>query len=251
MLTSIQNERVKLVHALQNQTKTRRKERKMALEGLRLIEDALANGVIPDFILFDPDVLDARTFRKLPSEKVIAAASDVLRHISDTEQPQGVVGVFPMPSSKLPTPLTRVLVCDAIRDPGNLGTILRTAAAASIEAVLLSPDCVDPYNPKVLRAGMGAHFRLAIAEHAWDAIRTYCGDLPIYLADMVGDVRYDQADWSRYALIVGSEAHGSSAEAEALATHTVYIPMQDNAESLNAAIATGILLFEANRHALT
>jgi TrmH family RNA methyltransferase len=250
MLTSIQNERVKLAHALQNQTKARRKERKIVLEGLRLVQDALANGVTPEFLLYDPDQLDPRTFRKLPAEKVIAAAADVLRHVSDTEQPQGVVGIFAMPSSKLPSPLSRVLICDAIRDPGNLGTILRTAAAASIEAVLLSPDCVDAYNPKVLRAGMGAHFRLALAEHGWDAIRDICTDIPIYLADMTGDVRYDQADWSRFALIIGSEAHGASPQAQTIARHIVYIPMQADAESLNAAIATGILLFESRRHLL-
>ena len=247
MLTSIQNERVKLVHALQNQSKARRKERKMALEGRRLVQDALINGVTPDFVLYDPETVDPHGL-KITSDKLIEAAPDVLRHVSDTEQPQGIVGVFVMPSSKLPTPMTRVLICDAIRDPGNLGTILRTAAAANVQAVLLSPDCVDPYNPKVLRSAMGAHFRLAIAEHAWDAIGTYCHDLPVYVADMVGDVRYDQADWSKFALIIGSEAHGSSAEADALATNTIFIPMRKNAESLNAAIAAGILLFEAQRH---
>lgn len=249
MLTSIQNERVKLVHALQNQAKTRRKERKIALEGKRLIQDALANDHRAEFIMYDPDVINPNDF-DVPKSIMLPADASVLRHISDTEQPQGVVAVFPMPSGKLPTPLTRALILDNLRDPGNVGTILRTAAAAGVEAVLLSPGCVDAYNPKVLRSAMGAHFRLVVVEHGWDAIADYCRDLPRYLADMTGDVRYDQADWSQYALIIGSEAHGASTEAEAIASHIVYIPMQSNAESLNAAVAAGILLFEARRHTL-
>lgn len=249
MLTSIQNERVKLVHALQNQAKTRRKERKIALEGKRLIQDALANDHRAEFILYDPDVINPLDF-DVPKSIMLPADASVIRHISDTEQPQGVVAVFPMPSGKLPSPLTRALILDNLRDPGNVGTILRTAAAAGVEAVLLSPGCVDAYNPKVLRSAMGAHFRLVVVEHGWDAIEEYCHHLPLYLADMTGDVRYDLADWSNYALIIGSEAHGASTEAEAIASHTVYIPMQSNAESLNAAIAAGILLFEARRHTL-
>ncbi|MDX2160356.1 MAG: RNA methyltransferase [bacterium] len=249
MLTSIQNERVKLVHALQNQAKTRRKERKVALEGRRLILDALENGHKADFLLYDPAVINPRDY-DVPKSILIEADPSVIRHLSDTEQPQGIVAVFPMPSGKLPSPLTRTLILDDIRDPGNMGTILRTAAAAGIEAAILSPGSVDPYNPKVLRAAMGAQFRIVVAEHGWDAIRDYCRDLPIYLADMVGDVRYDQVDWSQFALIIGSEAHGASAEAEQIAAHTVYIPMQPNAESLNAAIAAGVLLFEARRHLL-
>ncbi|MFN8527656.1 MAG: RNA methyltransferase [Anaerolineae bacterium] len=249
MLTSIQNERVKLVHTLQNQGKVRRKERKIVLEGRRLIMDALANEARAEFILYDPEVINPNDF-DVPRSILIEADASVIRHVSDTEQPQGVVAVFPMPSGKLPTPLDYVLILDNIRDPGNMGTMLRTAAAAGVQAVLLAPGCVDAYNPKVLRSAMGAHFRFAIAEHGWDAIRDYCKELPVYLADMVGDVRYDQADWSRCALIIGSEAHGASPEAERIASHTLYIPMVEHAESLNAAIAAGILLFEANRHRL-
>ncbi len=247
MLTSIQNERVKLAHALQNQAKSRRRENKIALEGMRLIRDALTNGIVPDFILYDPTVV-------IPSDLtvdpvlLIPAATDVIRHISDTEQPQGIIGVFAMPTPAMPAPLTRALILDNIRDPGNMGTMLRTAAAAGVQAVLLSPGCVDPYNPKVLRAGMGAHFRLGVFECSWNEIETLCDELPVYLADMVGDTPYDQADWSRWALIIGSEAHGASPEAQQLSTHVVYIPMAERAESLNAAVAAGILLFEAYRH---
>ncbi|HLU08834.1 MAG TPA: RNA methyltransferase, partial [Oceanobacillus sp.] len=139
-------------------------------------------------------------------------------------------------------------ILDNLRDPGNMGTILRTAAAAGVEVVLLSPGSVDAYNPKVLRGGMGAHFRIPVLEASWTRIAVYCRDLTVYLADMQGDVTYDAADWQQaWALIIGSEAHGESEEASALARQRVYIPMVSETESLNAAVAAGIILFEAAR----
>lgn len=250
MITSLQNERVKRVYALQTQAKTRRKEGKIALEGTRLIRDALDSGGTLEFALYDPDAADAvllehLTLAKLPLLEVSGA---VMQHISATEQPQGMVAVFERPDTPLPPQPACVLVLDGIHDPGNLGTMLRTAAAAGVDAVLLSPDTVDLYNPKVLRGGMGAHFRLATADLAWTAIRDYCAGLTVYLADMEGDISYSAADWSKpWAVIIGSEARGFSAEAAALATNRVYIPMSPGAESLNAAIAAGIILFEARR----
>jgi TrmH family RNA methyltransferase len=234
LITSLSNERVKLARALQSQAKTRRKEQKIALEGVRLIRDAVERGgYIPEFILYDPDAVDT---------------PEIIRHVTETEQPQGIIAVLPMPASKLPTSPQRVLILDAIRDPGNEGTILRTAAAAGVDAVLLSPGCVDMYNNKVLRGGMGAHFRLTIAARSWAEIDDYCRDLTIYLADMDGDRAYDAVDWTQpHALIIGGEAHGASADAESLAAERVFIPMAAEAESLNAAIAAGVLLFEAAR----
>jgi TrmH family RNA methyltransferase len=144
-----------------------------------------------------------------------------------------------------------VLILDGLRDPGNLGTILRTAAAAGIDAVLLAPGSVDPYNDKALRAGMGAHFRIPVVSQKWDEIAATCAGLSVYLADMHGDVAYDAADWSNgWALIIGGEAHGASEAAAALATAgagRVYIPMAAATESLNAASAAAVILFEAAR----
>lgn len=253
MITSLHNDRVKLAHALQTAAKARRKERKIALEGVRLLRDALAQGYTPDFILYDPTLIDEKEIvgaqpAALLRAQYLPVSSEVMRHISATEQPPGVVGVFPMPDATLPDAPQRVLILDDLRDPGNLGTILRTAAAAGVEAVLLSPKTVDPYNPKALRGGMGAHFRIPLAEGSWGEIGAYCAGLHIYLADMTGDVAYDAADWSRpWALIIGSEAHGDSAEASQLAHQRVYIPMAGDTESLNAAVAAGVILFAAKR----
>ncbi len=252
VITSLQNDRVKLAHALQTQAKARRKEGKIALEGARLVADAVERGgSAPDFALVAAD------FDSALIERLVAAGADVLpvsdevmRHVSATEEPPGVVAVFPMPDRNLPAPLTRALILDNLRDPGNLGTMLRTAAAANVQAVLLSPGCVDAYNPKVLRAGMGAHFRLAVAELSWAQIEQHTDGAAVYLADMTGDVTYEAADWAHpWALIIGSEAHGASEGAVALAHQRVVIPMASGAESLNAAVAAGILLFEARRQA--
>ncbi|MBE2267336.1 MAG: RNA methyltransferase [Anaerolinea sp.] len=248
MITSLQNDRVKLAHALLTQSKTRRKEGKIALEGLRLIRDAMERGgYSPEFILFDPDQVNIDAITPLTNQ-VYEASAEVIRHICATEQPQGIVGVFPMPTAKLPARPERVLIVDHLRDPGNLGTILRTAAGAGVDVVLVSPGSVDLYNDKALRAAVGAHFRVPAAEKSWAEIDAYVGELPVYLADMTGDAAYDAVDWTQpHALIIGSEADGASPDAEGLATSRVYIPMAADTESLNAAVAAGILLFEAAR----
>ncbi len=252
MLTSLQNEKVKLAHALQTQTRARHKAGKLVLEGARLIGDAIERGLQPEFILYTPSAALENIVSDMKNRSVslVAVSEEVMRHVSDTQQPQGIVGVFPLPTPDLPKQPGRVLILDAIRDPGNMGTMLRTAAAANVQAVLLSPDCVDLYNPKALRGGMGAHFRVAAAERSWDVIAAYCQGLTVYLADSHGEVRYDLADWAAdWALILGSEAHGASGQALQMAQGRVFIPLAAETESLNAAVAAGIILFEAMRQA--
>jgi len=249
MISSLQNEKVKLARALQDRARTRRKEGKIVLEGTRLVRDACEQGLQPDFILYTPKSNVA--FLAKYGIEPIPVSDEVMRHVSDTQQPQGIIGVFPMPAPALPSDAQRVLILDSIRDPGNLGTILRTAAAAGVQAVLLSPTDVDPYNSKALRGGMGAHFRVPIMEMNWAGIAAYCAHQTIYLADSEGDLRYDAVDWtSAWAVIIGGEAHGAGHEALALAQQRIYIPMAAATESLNAAVAAGVILFEAQRQAL-
>ncbi len=244
MITSTQNERVKLVYALQTQAKRRRREGRIALEGVRLVQDAIDAGHRPEFVFYTPE--NADLVREMA--EALPVSEDVMRHMSDTQQPQGVIGVFAMPRPLPPQPPERLLILDALRDPGNLGTMLRTAAAAGVRAVILAPGSVDPYNPKVLRAGMGAHFRVPLLEMDWTQITTYCAGLRVYLADATGDMPYTAADWSPgWALVIGSEAHGAGEAAQTLASAHVYIPMAAETESLNAAAAAAVLLFEAQR----
>lgn len=250
MITSLQNEKVKLARMLQENTRTRRKEGKVVLEGVRLVRDALQAGQSPDFVLYTSDVRDEGLLRLLISIGIepLPVSEAVMRHISETQQPQGVLAAFPMPQASLPQQLDHVLILDSIRDPGNLGTILRTAAAAGVDLVLLSPACVDVYNPKVLRGGMGAHFRVPVIEMNWGEIGHITQGLHIYIAASDGEARYDRVDWSgRWAIIIGSEAHGAGDEARQLAQMTISIPMASDSESLNAAIAAGVILFEARK----
>ncbi|MGQ9886900.1 MAG: TrmH family RNA methyltransferase [Aggregatilineales bacterium] len=250
MITSTANARVRLARALQTQVKARRREGRVALEGLRLMRDAVASGHQPDFILYTPGSAEIDAFVNASRLEALAVSEGVMRHISDTQQPQGIVGVFPAPRLPLPALPQRALLLDALRDPGNLGTILRTAAAAGVDAVLLAPGCVDPFNPKVLRAGMGAHFRVPVAERDWHEIETLCAPLAVYLADARADLRHDQADWSRpWALIVGGEASGAGQAATRLAQARIAVPMASATESLNAAAAAAVILFEARRQA--
>lgn len=248
-ISSLQNEKVKLAHGLQTRARTRRKERRIVLEGARLIQDALERGKKPEFVFYEAQTAPYDLIAVLQEKRIqpIPVTAEVMRHLSDTQQPAGILAVFPMPIPPLPRSPRRVLILDAIREPGNMGTILRTAAAAGVDVVLLSPGCADPYNPKALRGGMGAHFRIPVIEAPWEQIAGYCENLVVYLADSRGEQPYNLADWGKpWALIVGSEAHGAGSMAASIAQQRVTIPMAAETESINAAVAAGILLFAAS-----
>jgi TrmH family RNA methyltransferase len=178
----------------------------------------------------------------------VEQVSDVLLNaISETETSQGLLAVLDYSPLALPQPLDFVLIPDSIRDPGNLGTLLRTAAAAGVQAVWLPPETTDAFAPKVLRAGMGAHFRLPIHTLTWEEIQVAAKSLKVYLADAQGNPCW-QTDFSLpLALIVGGEARGATNAARKLADGTVSIPMPGQAESLNAGVAGAVLMFEVVR----
>ncbi|NDJ79130.1 MAG: RNA methyltransferase [Chloroflexi bacterium] len=250
-ITSPHNPRVKLVRQLQRQAKTRRQQQRLVLEGVRLITDALDSGAVPDFLCFSGDASPVQeTVTRASGDGILClpVTEDLLRDMADTETPQGVLGVFPWPDLAYPDPPARVIVADGWRDPGNLGTMLRTAAAAGVDLVVLAPGTVDVFNPKCIRAGMGAQFRVPVRAWSWDKLQTHLADHHIFLAAAQGDQPYDTVDWPALCtIIVGSEAHGPSAHATALAYSTLYIPMQPGAESLNAAVAASLLIYASRR----
>lgn len=251
-ITSLQNQWVKLASQLQKKAGIRRAEGKIVLEGARLIGDALAQSFVPEYVLYESGKVDYDLLAKLQNTKaIIYEVSDgIIKHVSDTQNSQGIAGVFRLPKPRLPDNPKRVLILDAIREPGNMGTILRSAGAAGVGVVILAPGCVDPYNPKVLRGGMGAHFRVPVIEADWANIRGYCDDLNKYLATGNAELSYSDVDWTEdWALVIGNEAHGIGDNASDFTGQRVSIPMA-NAESLNAAVATGVLLFEAQRQRL-
>ncbi len=252
MITSSQNPRIKWLHALQGQPRQRREEHAFVIEGVRLAEEALAGGWNARLVIYTEDlnergkvVVDGFAARGAAVELVSGA---VLRSASDTETPQGLLVALDWRLAPLPAHLDFVFIPDKLRDPGNLGAMLRTAAAAGVQAVFLPPETTDAFAPKVLRAGMGAHFRLPIQVLGWDEIAETTLGLNIYLASAGEGLPYTQVDLkSPLALIVGGEAEGASPQATRLSTARLHIPMPGGSESLNAAIAAGVLMFEVLR----
>jgi RNA methyltransferase, TrmH family len=254
MITSVDNPRVKQARALL----TRKHREQLAyclVEGVRLVEDAMRAGIRPALLFYVSDagrgaraaaVLEATLRAGVPSLELAPA---VFATLSDTVSSQGLLAIVPIPNLPFDAAAGMVLILDRLRDPGNMGTILRSAEAAGAAAVFASRGCVDPYNPKVLRAGMGSHFRLALrADVDWATINSWIGGRTLWAADISGELSYDRVDWTEpCALVIGGETTGLSAEAMGLGARKVYIPMQGPVDSLNAAMATTVLLFEAAR----
>ena len=257
MITSLSNSKIKLVRSLARR-KDRYAARQFVVEGVRLVEEAVGARITPAFVLQVESVEnDARAHALLEqlraTTEVLAVSDAVLKDLSNTETPQGILAVVPFVELPLPTPPQFVLILDAVRDPGNVGTIMRSARAAGVDEILFAPGTADPYNDKVVRAAMGAHFAVPLRVlNRWEEIQGATRNIPrIYLADARGDVDYAHADWTRpVALIVGGEADGASEMARKISKARVSIPMRGGAESLNAAMAATVLLFEVARHSV-
>lgn len=250
-ITSHANPTLQRVRALLQRPDRRREERAFVVEGRRAVADALAAGAAPELVLLrdDPAGSDPGPALDLPPGTPLRrVATPLFGQLTDVVTPQGVVAVFPFPEVPTPPGTPLLLVVDGVRDPGNLGTLLRTAAGAGATGVLLAPGTVDPFNPKVVRAAMGAHFRIPVAPLD-DQARAALFALPLRaVARADAAERYDALDWRQpAALVVGAEAAGVSPEVAALGTTGASIPLAANVESLNAAAAGAVLLFEAAR----
>lgn len=254
MITSPHNPKLKQVRALLGRPKARREAGLFVAEGIRLVEEALNAGWPFAYVLWSAELsprgqalLERLRAAGVPVEEVSPA---LLRAVSDTETSQGVLAALELPPSRPlhPQGWTFLLIPDQIRDPGNLGTLIRAAAAAGADAVLIPPETTDPWAPKVVRAGMGAHFRLTVTGCGWDDIRTLTQGFAIFLADARGTLPLWKANFRQNtALILGGEAEGASPQARMLAKMVVNIPMPGKIESLNAGTAGAILLFEVVR----
>jgi len=251
LITSPQNSKIKLVRALLGRAKERREANAFVIEGVRLVEEAVSSNWKVQFLLYD-ETLNERG--KSQVERLKSSGVDIemiskslMRSLSETDTPQGILAV--LDDSRLPIPdsLNFTLILDQIRDPGNLGTLLRTSAATGVQVVILPPETTDVFAPKVVRSGMGAHFRLPIHSLTWEEIREQTKELLIYLADMDGKSCWETDLRQPLALIIGGEAEGASDEARKLATQKISIPMAGNVESLNAGVAGSVIMFEVVR----
>jgi TrmH family RNA methyltransferase len=250
-ITSAANPRVKLAKSLL-QRRHRRKHQQFLLEGERLIADSLSAGYPPALFFFTPEA-EARYPHLLA--QVEAAGAPLLRvpesifaQLTDTVSPQGVLAVCDMP--RVPAGEQGLsLVLDGVRDPGNLGTLLRTAAAADVDQVIVLPGVTDPWSPKAVRAGMGAHFRIAIQQvRGPEAALEVLGQAARYIADARAPLPYTQVDWRQpSAIILGGETEPARVASRWSDVQPIAIPMARGVESLNVAVAGGVILFEAQR----
>jgi TrmH family RNA methyltransferase len=253
MITSLSNDKVKLTRALARR-RIRWRERCFALEGVRLLGEVVHREIYPRFVLHTEiavrnedaaSLLKSLTQRGVPCPLV---SDEVMAVCTDAVTPPGLLAVVPFPDVPAPAHSTWTVVVDNVRTPGNLGAILRTAAAAGVDQVLLAPGTVDQYNPKVVRGGAGAHFCLSILPLPWREIEIRLEGLEVWLAATHGHVAYSDVSWTRpLALIIGGEAQGASPTALAMANRYVSIDMARGIESLNVAVAAGVLLFEIAR----
>jgi len=252
MITSTQNPKIKWLRQLQNQGRFRREERVFVVEGVRLAEEALKTGWKAQLVLHTEGLSERgqAIIEGFATQgvQIELATEAVMRTASDTQTPQGIVAALDWQSLPIPPAADFLYVPDGVRDPGNLGTMLRSAAAAGVQAALIPPETVDAFAPKTVRAGMGAHFRLPIHAMSWAEIAGQLERLQVYLAAANEGIDYTQADFrSPLALIVGGEAEGASTQALHLQHTAVHIPMPGGSESLNAAVAAGVLMFEVVR----
>jgi TrmH family RNA methyltransferase len=252
LITSAANPKIKLVRTLQTKRSRREAEQAFVVEGVRLAEEAL-RARAPARLVLHTDGLDSRSRSALNGlarlgADVVAVSPAAMAAASDTQTPPGLLAVVGWPALVPPAPLSFALVLDRLADPGNLGTVLRSAGAAGVQAVFLAPGTVDLYNPKVVRAAMGAHFHLPIVSLGWEALADALAGLALWRAEAHSGVAYDQVDWrGPSGLVIGSEAAGPGDAAQRLAPNSVHIPMAGQAESLNAAVAAGIIVFEVAR----
>lgn len=250
-ITSRQNPLVARLRKLGNDKKTRRQEGVFLCEGHKLVEEALRwNAVVETLVVAE----GIEPPRKLPEGvRLVEVPADVLKSVSTVDTPQGMLAVCRTPDLTPPKTLTPglYLVLDGVQDPGNVGTVWRTADAFGAEGVFLLPGCAEPFSPKTVRSTMGACFRLPVWETGLEELTVLLktAELPLYataLREDTADLR--AADLSRAAVVIGSEGRGVSQAVLDVCALTLKIPMRDRCESLNAAVAASVALWEGWRN---
>ncbi len=241
------------------QRKARDEEGLFVAEGVRAAEELLRSPlVVRGAVIGDQLRHEARASavlaelerREIPLEEVAAREFE---SAASTESPQGIVVIGVIPAESLsnlaPSGPLRLLVLDAVQDPGNVGTIVRTAAAFGVAATVALPGTVDLWNAKVVRSGMGAHFHHPCLSVTWDELDTFRREhgVAIWAADASGGSMTGLDAPERLALVVGNEGGGLSSLSRTRADRLVALPISAAVESLNVAVATGILLYELRR----
>ncbi|MEG1500601.1 MAG: RNA methyltransferase [Clostridiales bacterium] len=260
LISSRSNQYLKQIRILQ-QKKAREEKQLFLVEGLRLAEEAVSSSGELVYGLLSQDFLANSRGQKLANQALakkiplFLVEEEMLKQVCPTENSQGIVFVA---SYLLGDKLSfqqkikdNLLIADKISDPGNLGTLLRTALAAGSQGILLLPGSVDIYNPKVVRSSMGAIFHLPFYQaqsnqEAWELVEAL--NLQIFMADAQGSLPYTKADLKQpAAILMGSEAHGIEDFLQKPSVQSISLPMSCHSESLNVSVAAGIILYEIQR----
>lgn len=261
-ITSKNNPIIKDIRSL-SKKKYRWKNKSFIIEGIKLVEEALDNNMSLRHILFSESLFSTNRGKDLLIRlenhgRLIEVDNSIFKSLSDTENPQGVLAVAEFKDNDYRELLTRddtrLLYLDALMDPGNLGTIIRSADAFNIHGIIMGEGTVDPYNPKVVRATMGSLFRVPIyfdnknydvlkdlKNHQYKIYTTYLkGSIPNYSVDYSGN----------YLIVIGNESIGVSADIVNISDALIKIPIPGDAESLNAGIASSILMYEVAKQSI-
>ena len=247
-ITSRQNSAVQHVKKLASNRKYRRETGEFLCEGPKMWAEAMEHGWVVSTLLTSEEEL-LRRYEGTPARSVLVSA-ELLSYAADTETPQKMIFTCRIPEQTENISGDRFLVLDGVQDPGNVGTIWRTADAFGADGLILLPGCADPWSPKVVRSTMGACFRLPVLNCTLDNLMPLLKQLniPLYataLREDTLDIR--DADLKRAAVVIGSEGRGVSNAVLDCCEQTIKIPMRERCESLNAAMAAGIVLWESWR----
>lgn len=252
MITSISNAKIKNVVNLKKSARERNRRHCFLVEGPRMFFEVPASRLQEVYLTREFEEKYSARLGRIPYEVI---SDNVCRHLSDTKTPQGVIAVAKRKDYSLeeilsPDPVPCLILLEDLQDPGNLGTIFRTAEAAGVTGIIMNRASVDPYNPKVIRSTMGAVFRIPflVAEDFQEAIRLLKErGICIYAAHLDGETFYD-ADYRKpCGFLIGNEGNGLRQETAALSDRMIRIPMKGETESLNAAVAASLIMYEAMR----
>lgn len=257
MIESKLNGRIKKIQKLKKNARFRRQEKTFIAEGIKMVEEAARNdSLLAVYVSEDArEEYVSRIFHKIKGSLIEWVSSPVFQEISDTASPQGVLALVRMPEYKreiLVSEKDAAFVClEDIQDPGNLGTIMRTAEGAGMSAVVMSKGCVDLFNPKVVRATMGAMYRVPFYvtdDMTTEVERLRAEGFSMYAARLDADKDYTEYTYEgKTGLLIGNEANGLKPETSEMADQGIRIPMEGELESLNAAVSAALLMYEVHR----
>lgn len=250
MISSVQNAQIKALQKRKKSSKIRNEDRLFLVEGIKMVTEAFRYSAVEQLYVSETFAQQQELSFDAPTEIL---SDRVFSQVSDTVTPQGILAVVKMPEhslfSLLKKECVRLVLLENLQDPGNMGTIIRTAEGAGMDGVILGEGCADLFSPKVVRATMGALFRVPCVSVA--SFQEMLGTLQksgirVIATDLSANRQYREIDYTgRCAIVVGNEAKGITPETRKRADQTVRIPMEGSVESLNASVAAALMMYEA------